>query len=135
MYHHLRKFKPRVRPLALNIPSALHIRVCLIQFLLQLHSNGTSDIISSWCWFTSAFRFTVALPRPLPLLRSLSLPSPLPILCTLPFPGPLLTALLVLHTVAVIIVIDIVRTALSAARRSGIRAVVIIINFNYLIPL
>jgi len=65
------------------------------------------------------------LPSPLPVLSRL--PFPLPILCSLPFLGPCLTALRVLLTLTVVIVIAIARTAPSTARRTGICPVVIII--------
>jgi hypothetical protein len=84
------------------------------------------------------FPFTVALPLPLPFpLPVLSrLSSPLPILCDLPFPSPFPTALRVLLTLAVVIVISIARTAPSTAWRTGIRPVVIIIiHVDYLIPI
>jgi hypothetical protein len=84
------------------------------------------------------FPFSVSLPLPLPfLLPVLScLPFPPPILCSLPFPGPLLTALRVLLTLAVVIVIAIAWTAPFTARRTGIRPVDIVIIFvDYLIPI
>jgi hypothetical protein len=57
-------------------------------------------------------------------------------LCSLPFSGPCLTALGVLLTLAVVIVMAIARTAPSTARRTGIRPVVIIINLvDNLIPI
>jgi len=57
-------------------------------------------------------------------------------LCSLPFPSPFLTALRVLLTLAIVIVIVIARTAPSTARRSGIRPVlIIIILIDYLIPI
>jgi hypothetical protein len=86
----------------------------------------------------NTFPFTVSLPLPLPFpLPILSrLPCPLPILCSLPFHSPFLTALRVLLTLAVVIVIAIARTAPSTARRTGIRPVVIIIILiDYLIPI
>jgi hypothetical protein len=56
--------------------------------------------------------------------------------CSLPFPGPFLTALHVLRTFAVVIVIAIARTAPAPARRTGIRPVVIIIILvDYLNPI
>jgi len=88
--------------------------------------------------FNNTFPFTVSLPLPLPFpLPVLSrLPFPLPILCSLPFPGPILTALRVLLTLAVVIVIAITRMAPSTARRTGIRPVVIIIiPMDYLIAI
>jgi hypothetical protein len=55
---------------------------------------------------------------------------------SLPFPGPVLTALRVLLTLAVVIVIAIARTAPSTARCTGICPVVIIIILvNYLISI
>jgi hypothetical protein len=79
--------------------------------------------------FNNTFPFTVSLPLPLPFpLPVLSrLPFPLPILCSLPFPGPFLTALRVLVTLTVVIVIAIPRMAPSTAQRTGIHPVVIII--------
>jgi len=78
--------------------------------------------------FNNTFPFTVSL--------SLPLPFPLPILYSLPFPGPFLTALRVLLTLAVVIVIVIARTAPSTAQLSGIRPVlIIIIRVDYLIPI
>jgi hypothetical protein len=91
-------------------------------------------MISSWGLFNNSFPF----PDSLPLLSlcCLPLPFPLPILCTLPFPSSFLTALCVLLTLAVVIVIAITRTAPSTARPSGIRSVlIIIILINYLIPI
>ena len=86
------------------------------------------DIISPWGLFNNTFPFTVSLP--LPLL------FPLPVLCSLLFPGLFLTALRVLLTLAIVIVIAIARTAPSTARCSGIRLVLIIMIFvNYLIPI
>jgi hypothetical protein len=86
----------------------------------------------------NTFPFTMSLPLPLPFpLPVLSrLPFPLLILYSLPFPGPYLTALRVLLTLAVVIVIAIARTAPSTARCTGIRPVVIIIILvNYLISI
>jgi hypothetical protein len=72
--------------------------------------------------FNNTFLFTVSLP--------------LPIVCSLPFPRPFLTALRVILTLAIFIVIAIARTVLSTARHSRIRQVVIIIILvNYLIPI
>jgi hypothetical protein len=71
--------------------------------------------------FNNSFPFTVALSFPL------SHPFPLPDLCSLHLPGPFLTALRILLTLAVVIVIAITRTAPSTAQRSGIRPVLIII--------
>jgi len=88
--------------------------------------------------FNNTFRFTVSLPLPLPFpLPILSrLPFPLPIVCSLPIPGPFLTALRVLLTLAVVIVIAIARTAPSTTRRTGICPVVIIIILvDYFIPI
>ena len=66
----------------------------------------------------------------------LPIPFSLPVLCSLPFPGPLLTALCVLLTLAIVIVIAIARKATSSSRRSGIRPVIIIIILvDYLIPI
>jgi hypothetical protein len=82
------------------------------------------------------FAFTVSLriPLPFPLPVLSRLPFPLPILSSLPFPGPCITALSVLLTLAVVIVIAIARTAPSTAQRSGIRPVgIIIILVVYLI--
>jgi hypothetical protein len=91
-----------------------------------MQSNGTRDIISRWGWFNNTFPFTVSIPLPLPF----SLPG----LCSLPFPGPFLTALRVLPTLAIVIVIAIARSAPSTARRSRIRPVLIIISIvDYLI--
>jgi len=74
--------------------------------------------------FNNTFPFTV------------SLPLPLPVPCSLPFPGPCLTALRVLSTLAIVIVIAIARTAPSTAQCSGIRPVlIIIILIDYLIPI
>jgi hypothetical protein len=74
------------------------------------------------------------LPFPLPVLSNL--PCPLHILCSIPFPCPFLTALRVLLTLAIVIVIAIARTAPSTARHTGIRPVVIIIILvDYLIPI
>jgi len=79
-------------------------------------------------FFNNSFPFTVSLPLPLSF--------PLPILCSLPFPCPFLTALRVLLTFAIVIVIAIARTAPSTARRSGIGPVlIIIILVDYLIPI
>jgi len=85
--------------------------------------------------FNNTCPFTISLL--LPFLCCLPLPFPHPILCTLPFPGFFLTALRVLLTLGVIIVIAIARTAPSAARPSGIRAVliIIIILIDDLIPI
>ena len=96
------------------------------------------DIISSRGVLNNTLPFTVSLPLPLPLpLPVLSrLPVPLPIVYSLPFPGPFLTALCVLLTLAVVILIAISRTAPSTARRTRICPVVtIIILVNYLIPI
>jgi len=79
-----------------------------------------------WGVLNNTFPFTVSLPLPLPF--------PLPVLSRLPFPGPFLTALRVLLTLAVVLVIAIASTAPSTARRTGIRPVVIIIILvDYLI--
>jgi len=86
------------------------------------------DIISPCGLCNNTFPFTVSLP--------LALPFPLPVLCSLPFPGPFLTALRVLLTLAIVIVIAIDRTAPSTARPSGIRPVlIIIILVDYVIPI
>jgi hypothetical protein len=96
------------------------------------------DIISSWGVLNNTFPFTVSLPLPLPfplpvLSRRL---FPLTIDCSLPFPGHLLTALRVLLTLAVVIVIAIARTAPSTTRRTGIcQVVIIIILVDDLIPI
>jgi hypothetical protein len=83
----------------------------------------------------STFPFTVSLPLPLPFIGCLPFPLPLPILCTLPFPGPDLTALRVLLTLAIVIIIAMTRTAPSTARRSRIHpGVIIIILVDYFIP-
>ena len=75
--------------------------------------------------YLSLYRF----PSPSP---SLSPSHPL----SLPFPGPFLTALRVLLTHAVVVVIGVARTAPSTTRRSGIRPVLImIILIDYLIPI
>jgi hypothetical protein len=101
---------------------------------VQLQSNGTRDIISSWSLFYNTIPFTVSLR--LPFLRCLPLPLPFPILCTLPFPGSFLTALRVLLTLAVVIVIAIARMATYTARPSRICPVlIIIILVDYLIPI
>jgi len=105
---------------------------------LQLQRNGTRDIISPWGLFNNTFPFIVSLPLPLPFpLPILScLPFPLPILCSLPFPGPFHTALRVLLTLAIVIVIVIAWTAPSTTRRSRICPVlIIIILVDYLIPI
>ena len=86
------------------------------------------DIISPRGLFNNTFPFTVSLPLPLPF--------PLPVLCSLPFPGPFLTALRVLLTLAIVVVIAIARTAPSTARHSGICPVlIIIILVDHLIPI
>jgi len=115
---------------------AFRVPVCLIHVPLQLHSNSTRDILSSWGLFNNTFPFTGSLPLPLPFLGCLPLPLSLSILCTLPFPGPFLTALRVLRTLAVVIVIAMATTAPSTAQRSGIRpGVIIIILVHYVIPI
>jgi len=127
---------------ALNLPTLVSppcASLCLT-FPLQLHSNGTRDIISPWGSFNNTSPFTISLPLPLPLpfpLPVLScLPFPIPILCSLPLPGPSLTALRVLLTLAVVIVIVITRMALSSARHSGIcHVLIIIILVDCLIPI
>ena len=81
--------------------------------------------------------FSVSLPLPLtfPLPILSGLPFPLSILCSHHFPCPIITALHMLLTLAIIVVIAITRTAPSAAWRSGIHLVLIIIFlFDYLIP-
>ena len=87
------------------------------------------DIISPWGLFNNSFLFTVSLPLPLPFPLSVlsRLPFPLPIHCSLPCPAPVLTALRLLLTPEVVIVIVIPRTARCSARRSGIRLVLILI--------
>jgi hypothetical protein len=78
--------------------------------------------------------FTVSLP--LLFLCCLPLPFPLPILSTLPSQGSFLTALLVLLTLAVVIVIAMARTAPATARVSGIHPdLIIIIIVDYIIPI
>jgi hypothetical protein len=107
---------------------ALLVQDSLWHLLLQLQSHGTRDIISRWCSFNNTFPFTVSLPLPLPV--------PLHVVCSIPFPGPFLTALHVLPTLAVLILIAIARTAASTAQCSAIRPVVIIIILvEYLIPI
>jgi hypothetical protein len=86
---------------------------------LQLGSKGTRDIISHCDSFDNTFPVTVSLPLPLPF--------PHHVLGSLPFPGPSLTALHVLLTFAIVIVIAIPRTAPSNAWQSGIRPVLIVI--------
>jgi len=84
----------------------------------------------------ASITFTVSLP--LPILRCVSLPLrwPLYILCSILFPGPFPTALRVLLTVGIVIVIAIARTSPSTAQHSGIRPVLIIISLvDYLIPI
>jgi hypothetical protein len=96
------------------------------------------DIISCWGVLNNIFPFTVSIPLPLifPLPVLSHLLFPLPMLCSLPIPCPFLTALLVLLTLAVVIVISIARTAPSTARRTGIcLVVIIIIHVDYLIPI
>ena len=107
-------------------------------FPLQFQSKGTRDIISRWSLFNNTFPFTVSLPLPLPFpLPVLSLLRfPLPILCSIPFPSPCLTALRVLRTLAVVIVVVITGTAPSIALRSGIcPGFIIIILIMYLISI
>ena len=99
-------------------------------------------------WFIITVLFSVhvpvSIPVPLPPLRCLPypfpvlsrLPFPLPTFRSLSFPGSFLTALRVLPTLAVIIVIAIARMAPATALRSGIRPVLIsIILVDYLIPI
>jgi hypothetical protein len=96
------------------------------------------EITSPWHLFNNTFPFTISLPIPLPIpLDVLSrFPCTLPILFSLPIPGHFLTNLSVLHTLAVVIVIGIARTAPSTTRRSGSRPVLNIIIFvNYLMPI
>jgi hypothetical protein len=96
--------------------------------LLQLQSNSTRDIIFPWGSFNNTFPFTISLPLPVPF--------PLAVVCSLPFSGPFLTALRVLLTLAIVIVITIARRVPSTARRSGICSVVIIIILlDYLISI
>ena len=88
--------------------------------------------------FKDTLPITVSVPIPLPIpLPVLShLHCPLPILGSLPIPGPFLTALRVLLTLAVVIVIANARTAPPTAWRTGFRPVVIIIILiDYLIPI
>ena len=95
-------------------------------------------IISSWGLFINTVPFTVSLPIPLPLPPPVfsRRPIPLSILCSLPLPSLVLTALRVLLTLAVVIVIAISRMAPSTARRSGIgQVLIIIILVDYLIPI
>jgi hypothetical protein len=86
----------------------------------------------------NTFPFTVSLPlpHPFPLPVRSHLPFPRPILYSLPYSGRFLTAPRVLLTLSVVIVINIAKTALSTARRSGIRPLLIILILDdYLIPL
>lgn len=99
---------------------------------------------SPWGLFDNTFPFPIHLPLPLSFLCSLSLlfpvlgrlPCPLPIHCSLPFAGPFFTALHVILTLAVIILIAIAMMAPSTAWRSAICPVLmIIILLNYDIPI
>jgi len=121
---------------------AFHVRVCLLQFLLRLLCNGTWDIISPLGLFNNTIPFTVSLPlhfpflHCLPLLFSFPFPFSRPILCSVLFSRPFLTALHVLPTHTVVIVINIASTTVSSARCSGIRPVLVIFMVvNYLIPI
>ena len=117
---------------------SLRVRVCPIHFLLQLPSNHTRDIISSCGLFNNTFPFTICLPVTFLCCLPLTFPPtfPLPVLCTLRIPISFLSALRILLTLAVIIVIAIARTAHSTAPSSGIRPVpIMIILINCLIPI
>ena len=70
---------------------------------------------------------SLPLPLPLPLSILSRLPYPLPILCSRSCPDPCLTALRVLLTLAIVVVIVIARMALSTAQRSVIGPVLIVI--------
>ena len=90
---------------------------------------------------TCSFRVPLALPLPFPCCLPHFIPVlccqlfPLPILCSLPVRGSVLTALRVLVTLGVFIVIAIARLAPSSARCSGICPVLnFIILVNHLIP-
>jgi hypothetical protein len=74
------------------------------------------DIISCWGLGNNTLPVTISLPLLLPFLRDFPLYIPLAILCTLSIPGPFLTALCVLLTLAVVIVIAIARTTPSTAQ-------------------
>ena len=84
--------------------------------------------------YNNGFPFTISVPLPLPFPLP-HLPISRPILCSFPVPGPFLTALRVLLTLALVIVIVIASTALFTARPCGIRPfLILIIIVGYLIP-
>jgi hypothetical protein len=122
-------------PLALNIPAQVSPPcLCLPHTFLSANAKQWHKRYHLLLGFVDyTFPFTVSLP--LPILCCLFLSFPLLILFTLPFPSSFHTALHVLLTLVVVIVIAIAGTALSTARPSRIRQVlIIIILIDYLIP-
>jgi len=129
---------------ALNISAlvSLHVRACIIDFLLQLQSISTRNSIPPWGSFNNTFPCTVSLPLSLPFLCCfpLILPFPLPfpvaILCSLCFSSAFVTTLRAILSLAVIIDSAIGRMLPSTALGSGISPVfIIIILIDYLIPI
>ena len=131
---------------ALNIP-ALVTTPCPIP-LASCSFSTALRAFSPWGLLNITFFFPVLIPIPLPIPLPFlhCLPLPLPVVSRLPFPlailgsvpvpGCFLTALHVLLTLAVIIVIAIASTAPSTARCSTICPVLInIICVDYLIPI
>jgi len=68
---------------------ALCVRVCLIQFLLQLQSHGTRDIISPGVCLTIPFPSPFPFPFPFASTVAFPFPFPFPFPSSVAFPYPL----------------------------------------------